>query len=162
MVDTAALLAAYDAQMRRPAGPVPTGMTYETDGPVLRIVGGHVGRIRSPHDVGVTGLELDRLIARQQDYFRARGQALEWKVAAHDRPAELPEHLVAAGFVPTAPATVLVGPAAEVAVGPALPGGVALRRVSEAADLRRIADLHTEVLGFDLSWVADDLLARVT
>jgi hypothetical protein len=78
MVDTAALLAAYDAQMRMPTGAVPSGMAYEYDGPVLRIVGGHVGRIRAPRDVGVTGAELDRLIARQRDYFRARGEGVEW------------------------------------------------------------------------------------
>jgi hypothetical protein len=62
-----------------------------------------VGRIRAPHDVGVTGAELDRLIARQRDYFRARGQGLEWKLRAHDLPTDLPVRLVAAGFVPQEP-----------------------------------------------------------
>jgi len=54
-----------------PPGAVPTGVTYERDGPILRVVGGHIGRIRAPREVGVTGAELDRLIARQRDYFRA-------------------------------------------------------------------------------------------
>lgn len=147
MVDTAALLAAYDAQMRMPAGAVPSGMTYECDGPILRIVGGHVGRIRAPRDVGVTGAELDRLIVRQRDYFRARGQGVEWKLRAHDLPADLPERLVAAGFVPEGPSTVLLGFAEEVAAEPVLPKGVVLRRISEAEDLRRFADHQTEVLG---------------
>lgn len=84
MVDTDALLATYNAQMRIPTGDVPTGMTYEYDGPLLRIVGGHVGRIRAPRDVGVTGADLDRLIARQRDYFRARGEGVEWKPRSHD------------------------------------------------------------------------------
>lgn len=162
MVDTAALLAAYDAQMRMPAGAVPSGMTYECDGPILRIVGGHVGRIRAPRDVGVTGAELDRLIVRQRDYFRARGQGVEWKLRAHDLPADLPERLVAAGFVPEGPSTVLLGFAEEVAAEPVLPKGVVLRRISEAEDLRRFADHQTEVLGFDCSWVAADLSARVS
>jgi hypothetical protein len=160
MVDIAALLAAYDARM--PAGIVPTGVTHEYDGPVLRIVGGTVGRIRTPRDLGVTGAELDRLIARQRDYFRARGQDVEWKLRAHDRPADLPERLVAAGFVPGKPSTVLVGLAGEVATEPVLPDGVVLRRVSEAADLRRVADHQTEVWGFDCSWVAADLSAQVS
>lgn len=162
MVDTAALLAAYDAQMRMPAGAVPAGLTYEHDGPVLRIVGGHMGRIRAPRDVGVTGAELDRLIARQRDYFQARGQAVEWKLRTHDRPTELAERLVAAGFVPEEPSTVLLGLAAEVAAEPVLPGGVVLRQVSEAEDLRRIAVHQTEVWEFDCSWVAADLAARVS
>jgi GNAT superfamily N-acetyltransferase len=162
MVDTAALLAAYDAQMRMPSGSVPSGVTYEHDGPILRIVGGHVGRIRPPRDVGVTGAELDRLIVRQRDYFRARGQGVEWKLRAHDLPADLPERLVAAGFVPEGPSTVLLGFAEEVAAEPVLPKGVVLRRISEAEDLRRFADHQTEVLGFDCSWVAADLSARVS
>jgi GNAT superfamily N-acetyltransferase len=162
MVDTAALRAAYDAQMRLPTGAVPSGLTYEYDGPVLRIVGAPVGRIRAPRDVGVTGAELDRLIARQRDYFQARGQGVEWKIAAHDRPADLPERLATAGFVPVEPSAVLLGLAEEVAAEPVLPGGVVLRQVSEAEDLRRIARHQTEVLGFDLSWVAADLGGRVS
>jgi GNAT superfamily N-acetyltransferase len=162
MADTAALLAAYDAQMRMPSSTVPSGMRYEYDGPILRIVGAHVGRIRAPRDVGVIGAELDRMIARQRDYFGARGQGVEWKLRAHDLPADLPERLVAAGFVPEEPSTVLLGFAEEVAAEPILPGGVVLRQVSEAADLRRIADHQTEVWGFDCSWVAADLSARVS
>jgi GNAT superfamily N-acetyltransferase len=160
MVDTAALLAAYDAQMRMPTGAVPAGVTYEYDGPVLRIVGAHVGRIRAPRDV--TGVDLDRLIARQREYFQARGQGVEWKLRAHDRPTDLPERLVAAGFVPEQPSTVLLGFAEEVAAEPVLPDGVVLRQVSEAEDLRRVADQQSEVWGFDCSWVAADLMARVS
>jgi GNAT superfamily N-acetyltransferase len=162
MVDTAALLAAYDAQMRMPAGAVPSGVTYEHDGPIVRIVGEHVGRIRGPRDVGVTGAELDRLIARQRDYFQARGQGVEWKLGAHDLPEDFPKRLVAAGFVPQRPSTVLLGFAEEVAAEPVLPDGVVLRQVSEAEDLRRIADHQTEVLGIDCSWVVAYLLARVS
>jgi len=161
MVDTAALLAVYDAQMRLPTGVVPSGVTYEHDGPVVRIVGEHVGRVRTPRDLGVDGAEADRLIARQRDFFRARGQGLEWKVMAHDRPVDLPERLVTAGFVPEAEAAVLLGFAAEVAGVPVLPDGVVLRQVSEDEDLRRIADHQTEIWGFDCSWVAAHLAARV-
>jgi GNAT superfamily N-acetyltransferase len=162
MVDTAALLRAYDAQMRMAPGAVPAGYTHEYDGPLLRIVGAHVGRIRAPRDVGVTGAELDRLIARQRDYFHARGQGVEWKLRAHDLPADLPERLVAAGFAPEAPSTVLLGLADEVAAEPALPDGVTLRQVSRAEDLRRFADHQTEVIGTDCSWVAADLGAQVS
>jgi hypothetical protein len=162
MVDTAALLAVYDTQMRMTPGVLPSGMTYEYDGPVLRIVGGHMGRVRAPRDVGVTGAELDRLIVRQRDYFHARGQGVEWKLRAHDRPADLPERLAAAGFVAQEPAAVLLGVAQEVAAEPVLPEGVVLRQVSAAEDLRRFADHQTEVTGEDCSWVAADLGARVS
>jgi GNAT superfamily N-acetyltransferase len=162
MVDTAALLAAYDETMRMAHGTAPSGTTYEYDGPILRIVGAHVGRIRAPRDVGVTGAELDRLIARQRDYFHTRGQGVEWKVMAHDLPTELPERLVAAGFVAEEPATVLLGHAEELAAEPVLPEGVVLRQISEEDDLRRFADHQTEVTGTDCSWVAADLGSRLS
>jgi GNAT superfamily N-acetyltransferase len=162
MVDTAALLAAYDAHMRMPTGAVPSDVTHEYDGPVLRIAGGHVGRIRAPRDVGATGAELDRLIVRQRDYFQARGESVEWKTRAHDLPAELPERLVAAGFEAEDPSAVLLGFAAEVAAEPVLPDGVVLRRVSEVEDMRRIADHQSMVWGADLSWVGDLLVGQVS
>jgi GNAT superfamily N-acetyltransferase len=162
MPEIAALLAAYDARMRMPPGAVPTGVTHEYDGPILRIVGAQTGRIRAPRDLGVTGADLDRLITRQRDYFQARGQGVEWKVRAHDLPADLPDRLVAAGFTARHPAAVLIGFADEVAADPILPDGVVLRQAHGADDLRRIADQQTEVWGFDCSWVADDLAARLS
>ncbi|MEU4625651.1 GNAT family N-acetyltransferase [Actinoplanes sp. NPDC023801] len=162
MADIDALLAAYDAHMRLPLEVVPAGVIHEYDGPVRRIVGEHMGRIRAPRDVGLTGADLDRLIARQRDYFEARGQGVEWKVRAHDLPEDLPERLIAAGFVPQQQSAVLLGYADEVAAEPVLPDGVVLRRISEPADLRRIADQQTAVWGFDCSWVAGDLGARLS
>jgi GNAT superfamily N-acetyltransferase len=162
MVDTAALLAAYDAQMRMPPGLIPAGVTHEYDGPLLRIVGGHTGRIRGPRDLGVTGAELDLLIARQRDYLRARGEGVEWKVRGHDLPTDLPERLEAAGFTAAAPpSAVLIGEASAVAAEIALPDGVVLRHVSDPEDLRRVADHQSEVWGYDLSWVAGHLASEV-
>ena len=64
-----ALLAVYDQQMRGVEPRPPAGVRYEQDGPLLRAAGGHRGYICGPRDIGVTGAELDRLIARQRDYF---------------------------------------------------------------------------------------------
>jgi GNAT superfamily N-acetyltransferase len=161
MVDTAALLDAYDERMRMPGGAVPPGTTHEHDGPLLRIAAPDMGHLRAPRDVGVTGSELDRLIARQRDYFQARGQAVEWKYRAHDLPADLPERLTAAGFVPERPSTVLIGFADQAAAEPVLPDGVVLRRTTDPGDLRRIADQQTEVWGFDCSWLTDVLTSRI-
>jgi GNAT superfamily N-acetyltransferase len=162
MADLEALLAAYDERMRMPTGAVPGNVVHEFDGPLLRMTGGHMGRIRGPRDLGVRGAELDRLIGRQRDFFGARGEGVEWKVRGHDQPADLPERLRAAGFAAGEPLAVLIGVAAEVAAEPVLPGGVVLRQVSEPGDLRRIADHQTEVWGQDLSWVAADLAARLS
>src|SRR5215472_19066835 len=127
----------------RGVGPNPSaGVRYERDGPLLRVAGGHRGYITGPRDLGVTGAELDRLIARQRDYFAGRGQAVGWQTRAHDQPADLTARLRAAGFVPGETDTVLIGLTAKLATAPILPGGVALRWGTADADMRRIAALQ--------------------
>ncbi|MGW3133058.1 GNAT family N-acetyltransferase [Streptomyces sp. NPDC001123] len=160
---TAALLAAYDAQTRA-VQPVPApGITYEHDGPVLRMVGQHRGFVTGPRDWGgVRGPELDALIARQRDFFAARGEAVEWKTRGHDDPADLPDRLRTAGFVPEPPETVVIALVEDLAVAaPALPPGVTLRRVTADADLDRIAALETAVWGADMAWIAGHLRGRL-
>ncbi|MDL4771853.1 MULTISPECIES: GNAT family N-acetyltransferase [Thermomonosporaceae] len=160
MIDDDGLLAAYDEQMRGTPPTAPDGVLYERDGPLLRIVGERRGFIGGPADLGTTGAELDRLIARQRDYFAARGEAVEWKTYGHDRPRDLPDRLRAAGFVPEERETVLIGLAEEMSAPPVPPDGVVLREVTEEADLRRIADMESAVWGEDWSWLGDDLVAR--
>ncbi|MDR3084482.1 MAG: GNAT family N-acetyltransferase [Streptomyces sp.] len=161
MTHTETLLAAYDDQMRGAPPTPPVGVTYEQDGPLLRIVGQFRGFVSGPRDLGVHGAELDRLIARQRDFFAARGEALEWKTRGHDTPADLTDRLRAAGFAPEDRETVLVGRAEEMAARPVLPEGVTLRRVTADADMRRIAAMESAVWGQDWSWLADDLIGRV-
>ncbi|MEU1413788.1 GNAT family N-acetyltransferase [Streptomyces sp. NPDC005731] len=162
MTDTEMLLAKYDDQMRGAPPTLAAGVVHEHDGPLLRIVGQHRGLVTGPRDLGVRGTELDRLIARQRDYFAGRGEALEWKTRGHDTPADVVDRLRAAGFVPEDRETVLIGRAEELAVRqPALPRGVALRRVTADADMRRIAVMESAVWGGDWSWLADDLIGRV-
>ena len=156
-----ALLAAYDAQMRGAPQKPPARVRCDYDGPLLRIVGQHRGFVTGPPDLGVSGAGLDRLIARQRDYFAGRGEAVEWKTRGHDRPADLPARLLAAGFVPEEQETVLIGPASEMATEPAVPDGVDLRQVTADADMRRIAAMESAVWGQDWSWLGDDLIGRV-
>ncbi|WP_089098807.1 GNAT family N-acetyltransferase [Streptomyces hyaluromycini] len=161
--NTAALLAAYDAQMRA-VQPVPApGITYEHDGPALRVVGQHRGFVTGPRDWGgVRGPELDALIARQRDFFAARGEAVEWKTRGHDEPADLPDRLRAAGFVPEPRETVVIALVEDLAVPtPGLPPEVTLRRVTADADLDRIAALETAVWGEDMTWIAGYLRGRL-
>ncbi|WP_405654766.1 GNAT family N-acetyltransferase [Streptomyces sp. NBC_00019] len=140
----------------------PAGVTYENDGPLLRIVGQFRGFVSGPRELGVDGDALDGLIVRQRDFFAARGEAVEWKTRGHDTPADLTERLRAAGFLPEDRETVLIGRAADMAVRePALPDGVTLRRVTADADMRRIAAMESTVWGQDWSWLADDLIGRV-
>ena len=155
------LLAAYDQQMRTALPTPPAGVRYEQDGPLLRIVGMYRGFISAPRDVGVRGTELDRLIARQRDYFAARGEAVGWRTRGHDEPADLPSRLQAAGFVPEEQSTVLIGLTAEIAASPVVPEGVVLRAVTADADMRRIAEMESATWGRELTGLADDLIGRI-
>jgi len=86
------LLAAYDEQVRSAPPTPPAGVGCEQDGPLLRIVGQFRGFVSAPRDVGLRGAELDRLIARQRDYFAQRGEAVEWKTRGHDEPCGAVPH----------------------------------------------------------------------
>jgi GNAT superfamily N-acetyltransferase len=158
---TAALLVAFDAQARAEPPDPPPGVWHEHDGPVLRVVGQERGFISAPRDTGARGADLDRLIARQRDYFAARGEAVEWKTYGYDEPADLPDRLRAAGFVPEDPETVVVAPTTAIAAEPVLPDGVVLRQVTADADMRRIGEMESQVWGIDRTWTADHLIRQV-
>jgi len=161
MERTEALLAAFDAQAR-PEPPVPpAGIWQEPDGPVLRVVGQERGFISAPRDTGARGAGLDRLIARQRDYFAARGDAVEWKTYDYDAPADLPARLRAAGFVPEEPETVLVALSTAIAVQAVLPDGVVLRQVTADADMRRIGAMESQVWRTGRDWASERLIREV-
>src|SRR6266516_3383613 len=115
--DAAALLRAYDAQLRgHVSDPLPDGVRVERDGPVLRFVGLAGGGM-------VECRELDGLIARQVRFFAERSEHFEWKLHGHDLPTDLPERLRAAGLVAEDVETVVIAPVA-VGGGVRLPEGV--------------------------------------
>ncbi|WP_431930669.1 GNAT family N-acetyltransferase [Micromonospora sp. RP3T] len=147
-LDARALRDAYDTQVRPELpDPVPAGVTIERDGPLFRVLGlDQRGFLTYRTLDGLVGAELDALIARQVELFRARGEAVEWKLAGHDEPADLGDRLRAAGFVPEDEETVVAGPVAPLAAAvPVLPEGVRLREVTGRTDLERIAAMEEEV-----------------
>jgi GNAT superfamily N-acetyltransferase len=159
MTDAAALLALYDAQLRGIAEVSAADVESDTDGPLVRTHYAYRGFVSYRSLDGVS--DLDALIARQIAHFGARGEAFEWKTRGHDRPADLPDRLRAAGFVAEPTETVLVGITAELAVDPAPPPGVSLRQVDSATDFARIAAMESAVWGEDWSWLADELATRL-
>ncbi len=162
--DPAGLLAAYDAQLRvRVPERLPSGEAVERDGPLLRFMGGAgQGWVLYRDLAGLEGTALDELIARQVEVFAARGERFEWKLHGHDRPADLPERLRAAGFVPEEQETIVIGPVAQIAVPPVLPDGVSLREVSERADFERIGAMETRVWADAHNWLPDMLESERT
>jgi len=160
MLERDVLLAAYDSQLRgRQDGELPEGATVDVDGPLRRIAGGIHGGFVDYRDLdGLTGEALDALIARQRDFFAARGERFEWKTRGHDLPPDLPQRLAAAGFEPEERETVVVGLAERYANrSPALDEGLTLRETTSQEDFERIAAMNTAVWGEDLGWLAEML-----
>ncbi|CAM3880991.1 GNAT family N-acetyltransferase [Kibdelosporangium persicum] len=153
------LLEKYDRHVRASERTdLEDGVHAETDDPVTRIVGRRQGYAGPPRDL--SGVDVDALIARQRDFFAARGQSVEWQTRAHDLPGDMPSRLLAAGFQPDEKETVMIGTAAGLAAEPVLAGGIRVRRTDDDADMHRIAEMTCGVWGPGFSWVADMLVAR--
>ena len=157
MDDAGALLSAFDAQLRAHIHDrLPDAIRFERDGPLLRTTGfGDRGWIEYRDLGGIEGKELDRLIARQVAFFADRGEPFEWKQYGHDRPADLPERLRAAGFVPEDTETVVIARVETLALEPTLPDGIAIREVTERPDFRRIGAMEKAVWNDDHNWLDD-------
>lgn len=164
-LDPADLLARYDSQLRAMVpDPLPVGLRVERDGPLVRFMGyGNGGGIGYRDLGGIEGTELDELIARQVRVFADRGEPFEWKLHGHDPPADLPERLLAHGFVPEELETIVIAPVAAVAGDVQLPECISLREVSERADLDRIGAMEEAIWNDGRTgWLADSLEAEHT
>jgi GNAT superfamily N-acetyltransferase len=160
--DLATLLGAYDAQLRAHVhDPLPDSISLERDGPLLRTLGfGNRGMVEYRDLDGLDGGELDELIARQVRIFTERGEPFEWKLHGHDRPADLPERLRAAGFVPEEMETVVIAPVSAIGIEAGMPDGVVVREVSGPVDLGRIEQFEQAISGGDEGWIVDSLGAE--
>jgi GNAT superfamily N-acetyltransferase len=161
--DAAELLALYDVQLRAHLPErLPDGVHVEHDGPLLRLTGLGGGGFVGYRDLaGRTGSELDALIARQVRVFAERGEPFEWKLHGHDQPADLPQRLVAAGFVPEDLETIVIAAVHAIAAEERPPAGVTIREVTGRGDLERIGATEEEIWHDGRSaWVADSLDAE--
>jgi GNAT superfamily N-acetyltransferase len=152
----------YDPQLRAHVHDRhPDSVRVERDGPLVRTGGfGNRGFVEYRDLAGLDGDELDTLIARQVQVFAERGESLEWKLHGHDRPADLPDRLPAAGLVPEDTETVVIGRVDAVAAEPSLPHGVVIREAREPGDFARIAQLVESIWQNDHSWGWLDDLAE--
>ncbi|MET9626235.1 GNAT family N-acetyltransferase [Lentzea sp. NPDC006480] len=161
MTDAAALLRAFDDQARSAEWTFPEpDATVERDGPLFRVSWPRRrGFVAGAPDLGITGAELDELVARQRDFFAARDQSVEWKTWSHDLPAELPERLKAAGFAPEETETVVIG-LAEDMVTPVHLDGIVLRETRDQDDIHRMVASSTEAFGKDVGFLTPYLTEK--
>lgn len=154
-MDAAAVLAAFDAQVRRRRAADEPGTVIERDEHVVRAVGsGWAGVMWSDLDETTA----DAAVAAEIDRFA--GQEWEWKHYSYDHPADLPRRLVAAGLVAQEPETLLVAEIAELDLDVRLPEGVRLEAVDEAG-IAALVQVHDQVFGGDHARIGRALAARM-
>ena len=74
---------------------------------------------------------------------------VEWKTRGHDHAPGLHEALVAHGFAPDEPESVMIGEARLLAVDVDLPDGIVVRRVTDEDEVRAMLAMQAEVFGDD-------------
>lgn len=147
-MDPRTVLSAFDEQVRRnPDGAAPD-CTVERDEHVVRCLGGPGGWS------GVTWCDLDEssadaAIAEQVERFAGLTHSWEWKHYSHDRPDNLPERLLGAGFVAEPSESLLVAEIAALDLEAPPPSGVRLVPVLDAAGADALVLVHGEVFGGD-------------
>lgn len=163
-MDTADVLARHDVQLRRRLVPPRPGWSVEDLGGVVRTTSASAG----PWGCFVEWSHLDEdnadaVIAAQVGYFGGLGRSFEWKLYGHDRPADLSERLLAAGFTAEDEESLAVAEVADVlaaTTGSAAPDGVVVREADRDSDLDGVRRLKEAVWGGDASWQVVDLAAE--
>jgi GNAT superfamily N-acetyltransferase len=152
-LDAATVLPEYDAQVRRGPHSDGSGAPGQRVGPVVRWTAasglGWSGITWSDLDAGTA----DRVIAEQVAFFRGRAERFEWKLYSYDRPPDLGERLLAAGFVREDAESLMVADAEQIAghdgTAGVLPDGIRLVQVTDEAGLDLMIELHDRVFGAD-------------
>jgi GNAT superfamily N-acetyltransferase len=153
-MDPAALLEAYDSQLREEAE-VARAASVVRHPPLLWAVFGEGGMITYRSLAGADGQALDALIAASLAHFRDGTDvgSVEWKTRGHDAPDDLGARLTAHGFLAQDMETVMVGPAEDLAVEVAIPSEVAIRRGEVGPrlleDVVRAHVMQSDVFGSD-------------
>jgi hypothetical protein len=156
---SAAMVAAYDAQMRgRLSGRLPEGAYEELEGPIYRSWGWSPRGFVQHRDLSqLDPSELDALIHHQVQIFSKLDLPFEWKTYSHDLDAGLTDRLLAAGFVPEDRENLVIGLVSELDQEPRLPAGVSFRRVHSRQDTDLMAEMLSAVWGEDLSFFGEFL-----
>ncbi|MZD07738.1 GNAT family N-acetyltransferase [Streptomyces sp. SID5785] len=159
-MDAEAVRELYDRQMRREARPDEDGARTERTAGVLRQVGppgGWSGILWSDLDEE----SADAAIAEQVRYFGAAGRDVEWKTYGHDRPADLPARLTAAGFTAEEEEALLVAETASLPLDVPPPDGVRLLPVTEEAQVALVEKVHDQAFESDRSVIGHLLRSQL-
>jgi GNAT superfamily N-acetyltransferase len=142
-MDLPAVLAAFDEQMRRRPVDSP-GVRAEVEERVTRTVGVD-GSWFAVVWSRLSEADADEVIAAE--IARAAGASFEWKLYSHDRPADLPERLRAAGLTPEPVEMLMVAEIADLDLPVTPPDGVRVLTVEDDGGVETMLRVHDEVFG---------------
>ncbi len=149
LVDRQELLNAYDEHLRTDAE-VAGAATFTRHGPLyLAVYDSGRGFVTYRHLNGADAAEIRRLVAFAREHFGAKPDIsrAEWKSRQHDHAPGLHAALVAMGFAPEEPESIMIGEAQVLAVDVPLPADVELRRVNSEADVLAMCRMQDSVFG---------------
>lgn len=145
--DPAALLAAYDAQLRTDA---PSAVAMTRLGPLYLVTFPWGQGWVTYRDLdGADASTIQGWVDKVLDHFRADAgiRGVKWKARGHDHAPGLHEALLEHGFEPEEPESVMIGQARALAVDLPLPAGVTLRQIHHERDVRRMSEMQQAVFG---------------
>jgi GNAT superfamily N-acetyltransferase len=155
-MDRAALLARFDREMRaRPY--VPAELCARTHLGVTSVTGHYNCIVHT----SLTEATAEAAIEAHVAEFEARGQDVEWKVHAHDRPADLAQRLARRGFQPDPAETLLVLPISAAPSPASPPPELTLRQVRDTAGLNDFVAANSAGFGEPRPGVRDEFSGRL-
>jgi GNAT superfamily N-acetyltransferase len=146
-MDQATVLADYDAQMRRDPAPMP-GARVEREDQITRAVAVNDGW-NGVLWTDLSETDADAVIDAEIRRFTGSQRPWEWKYYSYDQPADLPERLREAGFVPAEPEALMVAEIADLDLDTSPPDGVELIPVTDEDGVAAVVLVHDEVFGGD-------------
>jgi GNAT superfamily N-acetyltransferase len=161
-MDREAALAAFDTQLRDTVEPgLGAAGRLERAGKVVRCV--------APSPDGWNGIDwcdldertADAAIAEQIAYFAELGRSFEWKYYSHDKPADLPDRLRAAGLTPGDEEALMVADAADIPTDLPAPEGIELHTATDDTGLEQLGHVHELVFGGDQGPLVASLRTRL-
>jgi hypothetical protein len=158
-LDTQAVLALYDLDQRREIKfpdmdrqAFPHLVRYVRPAPGMSFV------LYSDLDEATADTAIDEQVA----YFSANRQPFEWKVYAHDRPADLTHRLVRRGFVLEDPDAIMVLDVAAAPQSLLAPPEADVRRLADPVQLAEVVGVLKAVWGEDFDWVYERMGQHMT
>jgi hypothetical protein len=164
LVDGAQLLAAYDQQLRTAAETSSAVSVIEHGTLWFATFSGGRGFV-TYRDLGFAGVNALRPLVRDVlEHYLADPEvrSIEWKTRAHDRAPGLHAALVENGFIPGEPESIMLGEARVLALDVRVPAQVALRQVTDEADVRAMTAMTDDIFGGRSSpGLQEDLIRRL-